>query len=138
MNFNTIATPHIGLPIWNGTFFASVSNFFGPILLSRTGEQFYGVDNYASTGMPLLEVMADSSKCRLLNVIRLRSDVTQPDRIFYQALASFRNKRIYANAVRDTTVPYVTACIEEEDPFAEWDTNGMEMYVCTSRCFVLG
>lgn len=109
MNFNTIATPHIGLPIWNGTFFASVSNFFGPILLSRTGEQFYGVDNYASTGMPLLEVMADSN------------------RIFYQALASFRNKRIYANAVRDTTVPYVTACIEEEDPFAEWDTNGMEI-----------
>jgi hypothetical protein len=109
MNFNTIATPHLGLPIWNGTFFSSVSNFFGPTLLSRTGEQFYGVDNYASTGKPLLEIMADSS------------------RVFYQSLAAFQNKRIYANAVYDSTVPYVTAAMEEEDPFAEHLTNGIQI-----------
>jgi len=66
-----------------------------------------------------------------------------PDRIFYQALALFKHVRIYANAyvsqvplgnytlmtcsIMDITVPYITAAIETEDPFAGEETNGLEV-----------
>ncbi|KAJ6619472.1 putative serine esterase-domain-containing protein [Mycena sp. CBHHK59/15] len=88
---------------------SSITSTLGPKLLSRTGEQFYCVDKWSAHGRPLLEVMAD------------------PDRIFYQALAAFETIRIYANAVNDLTVPYVTAAIELEDPFAAHRTNGLEI-----------
>ncbi|KAG6861328.1 hypothetical protein C0995_001307 [Termitomyces sp. Mi166 len=107
-NFNTLATPHIGLPRYP-SFFSAVTSSLGPKLLSRTGEQFYLVDKWSASGRPLIEVMAD------------------PDRIFYQALQSFQHIRIYANAVHDITVPYVTSAIEIEDPFALHETNGIEI-----------
>ena len=42
INFNTVATPHIGLLRYRG-FMSKVFAYFGPKLLSRTGEQFYAV-----------------------------------------------------------------------------------------------
>ncbi|KAF8216474.1 putative serine esterase-domain-containing protein [Mycena galopus ATCC 62051] len=108
VNFNTIATPHIGLPRYP-SFFSSLASVLGPKLLSRTGEQFYCVDRWSAKGRPLLEVMAD------------------PDRIFYQALAAFETIQIYANSVNDRTVPYVTAIVEVEDPFATRAINGLEL-----------
>ncbi|TBU40555.1 putative serine esterase-domain-containing protein [Dichomitus squalens] len=108
VNFNTLATPHIGLPRYR-TFVSGVFAFLGPKLLSRTGEQFYVVDKWSKNGRPLLEVMAD------------------PNRIFYQALTRFEQVRFYANAVNDVTVPYVTAAIELEDPFLEHAFNGIKI-----------
>ena len=108
INFNTIATPHIGLPRYP-SWVSSLFSALGPKLLSRTGEQFYCADKWSPNGRPLLVVMAD------------------PDRIFYQGLAKFKNMRIFANAVNDITVPYVTAAIETEDPFAEHETNGVQL-----------
>ncbi|KAA1473698.1 DUF676-domain-containing protein [Dentipellis sp. KUC8613] len=106
VNFNTIATPHIGL-LRYPSFWSRLASTLGPRLLSRTGEQFYGVDKWSAGGRPLLEVMAD------------------PERVFYQALSAFPNIRIYANAVNDVTVPYITAAIEPEDPFLYRKTNGL-------------
>lgn len=108
VNFNTIATPHIGLPRYP-SFLSSLTTSLGPKLLSRTGEQFYCVDKWSPSGRPLLLVMAD------------------PDRIFYQAWCLFPNTAIYANTICDTTVPYVTAAIELEDPFLNEGTNGIEI-----------
>lgn len=108
VNFNTIATPHIGLLKYH-SLFSSLSSTLGPKLLSRTGEQFYCVDKYSNTGRPLLQVMAD------------------PEFVFYQALASFQHLRIYANAVNDITVPFVTAAIELHDPFNDYETSGIEI-----------
>ncbi|KAJ7504406.1 DUF676-domain-containing protein [Mycena galericulata] len=108
VNFNTLATPHLGIPRYP-SFFSSLASIVGPRLLSRTGPQFYCVDKWSAKGRPLLEVMAD------------------PDRIFYQALASFESIRIYANSVNDMTVPYVTAAIEVEDVFAGRATTGLEV-----------
>ncbi|ESK84109.1 lipid particle protein [Moniliophthora roreri MCA 2997] len=108
VNFNTIATPHLGLPRYP-SILSSLYSTLGPKLLSRTGEQFYCVDKWSNTGKPLLEVMAD------------------PEFVFYKALASFQHARIYANAIYDTTVPYVTAAIETEDPFADHAKNGIEI-----------
>jgi len=108
VNFNTIATPHIGL-LRYPSIMSSLFSSLGPKLLSRTGEQFYCVDQWSTTGKPLLEVMAD------------------PARIFYQGLALFKHIRIYGNAIHDITVPYVTSAIEIEDPFAEFSTNGIEV-----------
>ncbi|KAF7356616.1 DUF676-domain-containing protein [Mycena venus] len=110
VNFNTIATPHLGLPRYP-SFFSSLASVLGPKLLSRTGEQFYCVDKWSAKDRPLLEVMAD------------------PDRIFYQALAAFQTIRIYANSVNDRTVAYVTAAIEVDDPFATRGTNGLELEI---------
>lgn len=108
INFNTIATPHIGLPRYP-SWVSSLFSALGPKLLSRTGEQFYCADEWSPNGRPLLVVMAD------------------PDRVFHQALTKFKNLRIFANAVNDVTVPYVTAAIETEDPFAEHESNGIQL-----------
>ncbi|KAI9064022.1 DUF676-domain-containing protein [Trametes sanguinea] len=107
VNFNTVATPHVGLPRYP-TVISSLFAFFGPKLLSRTGEQFYIVDKWSKNGRPLLEVMAD------------------PNRLFYQALTLFEHVRIYANAVNDVTVPYPTAAIEEEDTFVNHVEDGIQ------------
>ncbi|CCM06205.1 uncharacterized protein FIBRA_08448 [Fibroporia radiculosa] len=108
VNFNTFATPHIGLPKYP-TVFSSVTSYLGPKLLSRTGEQFWAIDKWSARGRPVLEVMAD------------------PDRPFYQALCLFRHLRIYANAVNDMTVAYPTAAIEDEDIFVNHATNGINI-----------
>jgi hypothetical protein len=62
INFNTIATPHIGL-LRYPTLFSRFANAVGPKLLSRTGEQFFGVDKWSQRGRPLIEVMADPGAC---------------------------------------------------------------------------
>ncbi|KAF9530478.1 lipid particle protein [Crepidotus variabilis] len=117
-NFNTVATPHCGLPRYR-SFFSTVASKLGPRLLSRTGEQFYCADKWSPKGRPLLVVMADP--CEILDRI------IPSARLFYQALKKFRHIRIYANAINDITVPYVTAAIETEDPFAEEETNGIQV-----------
>jgi len=108
VNFNTFATPHIGLPRYPNIV-SAISSSIGPRFLSRTGEQFFVSDKWSSTGRPLLEVMAD------------------PQHIFYRALSMFPNITIYANAIHDYSSPYLTAAIEMEDPFLHHDTNGIEI-----------
>ncbi|KAK0188992.1 DUF676-domain-containing protein [Armillaria mellea] len=98
INFNTIATPHVGIPTYP-SFVSTLFSTLGPKLLSRTGEQFYCVDKWSSTGRPLLDVMAD------------------PDQIFYKSLAAFKTIRIYANSVND----------QLEDNFLDHATNGIEI-----------
>jgi hypothetical protein len=102
MNFATIATPHLGLltyPNW----FSKLSSSLGPKMLGRTGLQFFAKDQYADTGKPLIEIMAD------------------PVLLFYKALASFSHVAIFSNAINDRTVPYVTAAIEPYDPFVNYN-----------------
>jgi hypothetical protein len=79
MNFTTIATPHVGIPLGN-SFWGRLSARLGPVLLSKTGQQFFAVDKFAHTGLPLLEVMSD------------------PKGIFMKALCLFAHKTFYANA----------------------------------------
>ncbi|KAG6807867.1 hypothetical protein H0H92_006162 [Tricholoma furcatifolium] len=82
VNFNTMATPHIGLPRYH-SFFSTLTTSLGPKLLSRSGEQLYLTDKWSATRRALLEVMADPAAL---------------ERIFYQALQLFQQIRIYANA----------------------------------------
>jgi hypothetical protein len=104
VNYNTVATPHIGL-LRYPSLFSRLGSFFGPRVLSRTGEQFYGTDKWSNTGKALLEVMAD------------------PEHVFYKGLKLFPHIRIYANAVNDLTVPYMTAYVDLEDPFLHYHTD---------------
>ncbi|KAH7914861.1 putative serine esterase-domain-containing protein [Hygrophoropsis aurantiaca] len=108
VNFNTLATPHIGIPRFASTF-SSISAYLGPKLLSRSGEQFFCVDKWSPKGRPLVEVLAD------------------PERVFYQALLLFPNICIYANAIHDRTVPFVTAAISAENPFGDYEKNGIQL-----------
>ncbi|KAJ7574473.1 DUF676-domain-containing protein [Mycena floridula] len=108
VNFNTLATPHIGL-LRSHIVFGALASTLGPKLLSRTGKQFYLKDDWNNSGRPLLDIMAD------------------PGMIFYQGLALFEHIRIYANGVKDSTVPYVTGAIEETDPFTDFEHSGIEI-----------
>ena len=65
VNFNTIATPHAGVPRYP-SLFSSVSSVLGPKLLSRTGEQFFCTDKWSRKGRPLLVVMADPGEVSIL------------------------------------------------------------------------
>ncbi|KAH6885161.1 putative serine esterase-domain-containing protein [Coprinopsis sp. MPI-PUGE-AT-0042] len=49
INFNTIATPHIGLPRYP-SWVSSLFSALGPKPLSHTGEQFYSVDQWSLNG----------------------------------------------------------------------------------------
>lgn len=62
VNYTSIATPHLGLPKYD-TFFGKLSRTLGPKLLSRTGTQFFATDAWGPRSRPLVEVMADTSRC---------------------------------------------------------------------------
>jgi hypothetical protein len=66
-----------------------------------SGRQLFLIDQFRDTGRPLLAIMAD------------------PESIFIRALAQFKNKSLYANAVNDRTVTYYTAGISKFDPFVD-------------------
>jgi len=110
VNFTAFATPHFGLPR-SVSFRSSLFSRLGPYFLSRTGEHFYGADQWSGTGRPLLEVMSEK------------------DHVFFQALSLFPHVNIYANAVNDNTVPFITAAIEAADPFQSHDTNGIQIRI---------
>jgi len=112
MNFAAIATPHLGLLVYP-TWFSKLSSSLGPKMLGRTGLQFYAKDQYADTGKPLMEIMAD------------------PALLFYKALASFSRVAIFSNGINDRTVPYVTAAIEPYDPFVHF--NGKNFNIVTEK-----
>ena len=88
VNFNTIATPHIGLPKYP-TVLSSITTFFGPKLLSRTGEQFYAVDKWSKNGRPLLEVMSDpgTSACRFRMRVRVANAENCPSPCMHTKVA---------------------------------------------------
>jgi len=88
---------------------STLTNTLGPRFLGRTGPQFYVKDSYADTGRPLLEIMAD------------------PNLLFYRALALFPRIAIFANAINDLTVPYVTAAFEPYDPFVTLDDKKLKL-----------
>ncbi|KAI0295366.1 putative serine esterase-domain-containing protein [Multifurca ochricompacta] len=117
VNFNTVATPHIGLLVYP-SIFSRLSSYLVPRFFSRTGEQFYGADKWSQTGKSLLEVMADPGK-----ELGLRH--TNVGQVFYQGLKLFPHVRLYANAVNDLTVPYMTAYVDVEDPFINHVTEGI-------------
>jgi triacylglycerol esterase/lipase EstA (alpha/beta hydrolase family) len=58
VNFNTLATPHIGLPRYD-TVLGKLFRTLGPKLLSKTGTQFYATDEWGPRKRPIVEVMAD-------------------------------------------------------------------------------
>lgn len=63
INFNTIATPHIGMPRYASLLSALMAACAKH--LSRTGEQLYCLDTWSTTGRSLLDVMADPGKHNL-------------------------------------------------------------------------
>ena len=111
VNFNTIATPHAGLPRYP-SFLSSISTLLGPKLLSRTGEQFFCVDKWSRKGRPLLIVMADPGEILyyyksdfIINSSRLL------DQIFHKSLSKFQHIRIYANAQVNSLKKTSSSCL---------------------------
>jgi len=67
--------------------------------------------------------------------------MADPERIFHQSLRKFQHIEIYANAVNDHSVPYVTAAIDVSDPFLD-QASGIEVdldeeYPCLIRDYTI-
>ncbi|QRV74389.1 serine esterase [Ceratobasidium sp. AG-Ba] len=103
VNFTTFSTPHIGLLRSKGVL-ARIMFTLIPKMLSRTGRQFYSVDN---------ELWSPDTKQRR----PLLAVMTDKDSVFFKALSAFPHITIYGNAVHDLTVPYCTSMIEPHNPF---------------------
>ncbi|KAF2278740.1 lipase/serine esteras-like protein [Westerdykella ornata] len=103
INFTTFAAPHLGVrtPLTGALNY--IWNILGPRTLSVSGKQLFMVDQFQETGRPLLAVLAD------------------PEHIFIKALARFKNRSLYANAVHDRSVTWYTAGISATDPFVDMD-----------------
>ncbi|KAG8949894.1 hypothetical protein FRC04_008197 [Tulasnella sp. 424] len=112
INFATIATPHIGLTRYSGSFLSKMTHALGPLLLSRTGKQFYAKDKDdwgGGQGKPLVEVMSEK------------------DSVFFEGLSQFKHIIFVGNAIDDLTVPFATACVEPYDPFSGHVESGIEV-----------
>ncbi|KAG0144066.1 hypothetical protein CROQUDRAFT_660414 [Cronartium quercuum f. sp. fusiforme G11] len=106
VNFATFASPWVGIPHLSG-FVGSTVHFFGSRSLSRTGSQLYLADRYHTYP----NAPAHAQKYPLVALL------AHPDTSFYKALLLFKQLRIYANAVNDRTVPFVTGAAEPVDVF---------------------
>ncbi|OAV97857.1 hypothetical protein PTTG_07304 [Puccinia triticina 1-1 BBBD Race 1] len=113
MNFNTFASPWIGMPKYKGIL-SSTIHFFGSRLLSRTGNQLYLTDKYHQLPSITSTKLTDK-ECK--KKFPLLSLLAHPETNFYKALVNFKVVRIYANAINDRTVPFVTGAIEKFDLF---------------------
>lgn len=94
----TIASPAIGIPGASSALSSFVA-YAGARLLSRSGAQLYGRDDFAR-GKGLLEILAE------------------PGSAPYDSLLEYERVSIYANAVNDRTVPFATGAFQAHDPFA--------------------
>ncbi|KAL5512229.1 hypothetical protein ACEPAG_3514 [Sanghuangporus baumii] len=106
LNFVTIATPHLGIPRYPGLLH-SLFSAVGDSLLSRTGRQLCLSDSWSELDTP-------RKRCNKRPLLEIMAD---PDQVFYIALSMFENVAVYANAVNDLSVPYMTGAIETQDPF---------------------
>lgn len=99
INFVSFCTPHVGImsPLRNNLLIR-VFNQLAPYLLAHSGSQMFMTDKKPGK-RPLLVWMA------------------HPRSLFYQALAKFRYRSLYANAVNDKRTCWFTSYISESDPF---------------------
>ncbi|KAF3490750.1 lipase/serine esterase [Arthroderma uncinatum] len=101
VNFTTFASPHVGVrsPARKSHFW----NVLGARCVSTSGRQLFMIDSFRDTGKPLLSILAT------------------PGSIFMLALAKFRHRTLYANAVNDLSAVYYTTAISRTDPFTQVD-----------------
>ncbi|KXS09635.1 DUF676-domain-containing protein [Gonapodya prolifera JEL478] len=100
MSYTSFATPHLGAtpstsPVWRTVQETAAVNFLG-----QTGDDMTFIPP-ANAQKPILERLADESS------------------VYYKALSGFRKRTLYANVVNDRIVPFYTAYITDEDPFAD-------------------
>ncbi|KAF8545522.1 putative serine esterase-domain-containing protein [Trichophaea hybrida] len=101
VNFTTFATPHLGVRTPFRGFHNHIWNVLGARTISVSGRQLFTIDNFRGTGRPLLSVLADQ------------------DSVFYEGLALFQNKSLYANIANDKSCAFYTSAITRCNPFAD-------------------
>jgi len=79
-------------------------NVLGARVLSASGRQLFLIDEFRTTGRPLLSILADK------------------DSIFHKGLSKFPHKVLYGNIVNDRSTCFYTAGISRNDPFANLST----------------
>ncbi|CAG8975444.1 hypothetical protein HYALB_00012132 [Hymenoscyphus albidus] len=103
VNFNTFATPHLGVRTPLRGWHNHLWNVLGARTLSQSGRQLFTIDKFRGTDKPLLEVLAD------------------PESIFVKGLAKFERRTLYTNVVNDLSAVHYTTGIAKKDPYINLD-----------------
>ena len=99
-NFNTVATPHIGIPKLPSTL-SAIANYIGPRFLSRTGEQFFCVDKWSPRGRPLLDVLAGPGQYVSFSRSTMSSEYTHRSHFLSSPPALSQHKTLCERVSRD-------------------------------------
>ena len=108
VNFNAFASPFLGVRSPSPDYRGRLWNVLGAHALSTSGQQLFVVDKFRDTGRPLLSLLAD------------------PDSVFMQGLARFRNRALYANVQNDRSAPFWTTGVTAKDPYE--DMSAVDMH----------
>ncbi|EWC43700.1 hypothetical protein DRE_07452 [Drechslerella stenobrocha 248] len=103
VNFTTFASPHLGVRTPKLGFHNHIWNVVGARTLSASGRQLFTIDEFRDTKRPLLAVLADK------------------ELVFWKALATFKNRVLYANIINDRSTTFFTSGISRCDPYADLD-----------------
>lgn len=98
--FITFATPHVGTVFMGKGTRVNILNGIGRTMIGQSGRDLFlqGSGN-PEDPRPVIEQLAD------------------PKSVFFKALAGFKRRILYANAINDRTVPFYTAYLITKDPF---------------------
>lgn len=96
----TFATPHVGTVFMGKGTRVNILNGIGRTMIGQSGRDLFlqGSGN-PEDPRPVIEQLAD------------------PKSVFFKALAGFKRRILYANAINDRTVPFYTAYLITKDPF---------------------
>lgn len=110
--FTTFATPHLGSIFQGAKPRARFFNVVGKSLLGYSGKDLFLVP--ASETTPEDDWIAGNKDWKGKSLLFIMSD---PKSDFFKGLQLFQHRIIYANAVRDRTVPFHTAYMSLQNPF---------------------
>lgn len=102
-NFTTFATPHLGVHAPAQAWYTAIYNSLGARTVSLSGRQLFTIDNFESTGKPLLVLLAE------------------PESVFMRGLERFKRRTVYANIINDRAVAYFTSYITQIDAYSNLD-----------------
>ncbi|KAF3927445.1 hypothetical protein ABW21_db0207776 [Orbilia brochopaga] len=103
VNFTTFASPHLGVRTPKLGFHHHIWNVIGARTLSASGRQLFTIDQFRGSERPLLAVLADK------------------ELVFWKALATFKNRVLYANIINDRSTTFFTSGISRFDPYTDLD-----------------
>jgi len=142
----TIATPHLGCRNSHrrveGRLLNGLARNMANLYCGRSGDQLFLLDRGGDPaevhqdGAKKAGLQRATSQANIYGVKPLLLKMSEPGSIFMRALALFR-VTVYANALKDHTVPYCTAAITLKNPYRERCGPESELQAVDGHRFVV-